>query len=188
MATVNDRLRVIAARFALAFGAIAAFVLGCLGPWIGLDWDPARREMLLSFLTVFGAIWLAESAGALTGYLIVVLVASVEHQGLMGEIDEFFVLPEARSQGVGARLLAAAEAALTRRGCVRPTPTGSRRTTTRFPTLRRPARTRWRRPNSSSPRPSSPMRATSRPAASAMPSSARTSSCHSNRRTQPRCS
>ena len=49
----------------------------------------------------------------------VVLVMSIEHQGLMGEIDEFFVLPEARSRRTGTRLLAAAEAALTRRGCVR---------------------------------------------------------------------
>ena len=37
----------------------------------------------------------------------------------MGEIDEFFVLPAARSRGVGSALLAAAEAALARRGCVR---------------------------------------------------------------------
>jgi moderate conductance mechanosensitive channel len=65
MATVKDRLGVIAARFALAFGAIAAFVLGGLGPLLGLDWDPARREMLLSFLTVFGAIWLAVATGDL---------------------------------------------------------------------------------------------------------------------------
>jgi len=37
----------------------------------------------------------------------------------MGEIDELFVLPEERSCGVGARLLAAAEAELLQRGCVR---------------------------------------------------------------------
>ena len=36
-----------------------------------------------------------------------------------GEIDELFVLPEVRSQGTGAGLLAAAEADLLRRGCVR---------------------------------------------------------------------
>ncbi len=53
------------------------------------------------------------------GYLTVVLVMSVEHGGLMGEIDEFFVLPEERSRGTGARLLAAAEETLARRGCVR---------------------------------------------------------------------
>jgi len=66
-----------------------------------------------------GYIWLAESQGMLVGYLIVVLVMSVEHQGLTGEIDELFVLPEARSHGTGTRLLAAAEADLVRRGCVR---------------------------------------------------------------------
>ena len=64
-------------------------------------------------------IWVAESRGVLQGYLIVVLVMSIEHRGLMGEIDEFFVQPQVRSRGVGARLLAAAEAALIRRGCVR---------------------------------------------------------------------
>lgn len=81
-----------------------------------------RVELVLKRLLAdsqLGAIWVAESGDTLTGYLIVVLVASVEHQGIMGEIDEFFVLPELRSQGLGARLLAAAEAALTRRGCVR---------------------------------------------------------------------
>ena len=66
-----------------------------------------------------GAIWVAESEGTLLGYLIVVLVLSLEHQGLMGEIDEFFVQPQARSRGTGARLLAAAEAALRQRGCLR---------------------------------------------------------------------
>jgi GNAT superfamily N-acetyltransferase len=66
-----------------------------------------------------GLVWVAESGGQLRGYLIAVLVLSVEHQGLMAEIDEFFVMPEVRSRGVGDRLLAAAEAALSARGCVR---------------------------------------------------------------------
>jgi GNAT superfamily N-acetyltransferase len=66
-----------------------------------------------------GAIWVAESQGTLVGYLIVVLLMSIEHQGLMGEIDEFFVVPEARLRGTGAQMLAAAEAELTQRGCVR---------------------------------------------------------------------
>ena len=76
-------------------------------------------KQLLSGPTAPGAIWVAESEGVLVGYLIVVLVLSVEHQGLMGEIDELYVLPEARLRGIGAQLLAAAEAQLTRRGCVR---------------------------------------------------------------------
>jgi len=74
---------------------------------------------LLAVPAVRGAIWVAESQGTLSGYLIVVLVMSIEHQGLMGEIDEFFVSPECRSQGVGAKLLAVAETDLARGGCVR---------------------------------------------------------------------
>jgi GNAT superfamily N-acetyltransferase len=81
-----------------------------------------RVELVLKRLLAepqLGAVQVAEADGRLLGYLIVVLVLSVEHQGLMGEIDEFFVLPEARSQGVGGALLEAAESALAARGCVR---------------------------------------------------------------------
>ena len=81
-----------------------------------------RVELVLQKLLAdprLGLVWVAESDGQLQGYLIAVLVLSVEHQGLMAEIDEFFVLPEARSCGVGSRLLAAAEGALAARGCVR---------------------------------------------------------------------
>jgi len=46
-------------------------------------------------------------------------VLSLEHGGLMAEIDELFVLPEQRARGIGAQLLAAAEAALAARGYVR---------------------------------------------------------------------
>ena len=84
--------------------------------------EALRIELVLKQLltsSTAGAIWVAESQGALAGYLIAVLFFSVEHQGLMGEIDEFFVLPEARSGGAGAKLLQAAEQALGRRGCVR---------------------------------------------------------------------
>ena len=65
METVKDRLRVIAARFALALGEIAAFVLGSIGPFLALDWDPVRREMVLGFLIVFVAIWAAVGTGDL---------------------------------------------------------------------------------------------------------------------------
>jgi GNAT superfamily N-acetyltransferase len=84
--------------------------------------DPAGIERVLQQLvggSPYGAMWVATQEATLTGYLIVVLVMSVEHQGLMGEIDEFFVQPPARSHGVGAQLLAAAEAELKRRGAVR---------------------------------------------------------------------
>jgi GNAT superfamily N-acetyltransferase len=65
-----------------------------------------------------GAIWVAEANGGLVGYLIAVYVFSLEQKGLMAEIDEFFVAPAARSGGVGAALLDAAEGDLSRRGCV----------------------------------------------------------------------
>ena len=84
--------------------------------------DALRVEVTLQRLLAepqLGGIWVAAAAHTLEGYLIVVHVLSVEHQGLMAEIDEFFVLPERRARGVGAALLEAAEAALARRGCVR---------------------------------------------------------------------
>ena len=65
METVKDRLRVIAARFALAFGAIAVFVLGSLGPFLALDWDPVRRELVLAFLIVYVVIRAAMATGDL---------------------------------------------------------------------------------------------------------------------------
>jgi GNAT superfamily N-acetyltransferase len=81
-----------------------------------------RIELVLQRLLAeprLGAIWVAESDARLVGYLIAVLVLSVEHHGFMGEIDEFFVVPEARASGIGTQLLAAAETALAVRGCVR---------------------------------------------------------------------
>jgi GNAT superfamily N-acetyltransferase len=56
-----------------------------------------------------GAIWVAESGAAPCGYLLAVFMFSLEHGGMMAEIDEIFVLPEMRSTGIGALLLSAAE-------------------------------------------------------------------------------
>lgn len=84
--------------------------------------DALRIEMLLQRLLGeprLGAVWVAEESGRILGYLVAATVLSLEHGGLMAEIDELFVLPEARARGSGARLLAAAEAALTARGYVR---------------------------------------------------------------------
>lgn len=64
-----------------------------------------------------GAGWIAESAGRAVGYLLAVYVFSLEHAGMTAEIDEFFVLPSARSGSLGGRLLAAAEAEFTAAGC-----------------------------------------------------------------------
>ncbi|HYL02856.1 MAG TPA: GNAT family N-acetyltransferase [Steroidobacteraceae bacterium] len=81
-----------------------------------------RMELVLQHLLAeprLGVVLVAEADGRLVGYLAAVTMLSIEHQGPMAEIDEFFVLPEARARGVGGRLLAAAETALAARGCVR---------------------------------------------------------------------
>jgi GNAT superfamily N-acetyltransferase len=65
-----------------------------------------------------GAIWVAEADGELLGYLIAVNTFSLEQQGPMAEIDEFFVSPAARTCGVGAALLDVAESDLACTGCV----------------------------------------------------------------------
>jgi ribosomal protein S18 acetylase RimI-like enzyme len=61
--------------------------------------------------------WIARARGEPVGYLLAVYVFSLEHLGLTAEIDEFFVLPSARGNGIGEELLQIAEAEFTRRGC-----------------------------------------------------------------------
>jgi ribosomal protein S18 acetylase RimI-like enzyme len=81
--------------------------------------DRPRIESLLANLisaSQLGACWVAEADGRLCGYLLAVFMMSLEHGGLMAEIDEVFVSPEMRSAGLGSRLVAAAECALAERG------------------------------------------------------------------------
>jgi hypothetical protein len=44
METVNDRLRLVAVRFAFAFGGVVAFGIGSFGPFLALDWPPLRER------------------------------------------------------------------------------------------------------------------------------------------------
>jgi GNAT superfamily N-acetyltransferase len=84
--------------------------------------EAARTAALLQRLIAepaLGSAWVAVSDGALVGYLVAVSVLSLEHQGVMAEIDEFFVDAGARGRGAGAALLSALEAALAAAGCVR---------------------------------------------------------------------
>ena len=55
--------------------------------------DAARTAALLARLCAqpaLGSAWVAESGGELVGYLVAVSVLSLEHQGLMAEIDELY--------------------------------------------------------------------------------------------------
>jgi GNAT superfamily N-acetyltransferase len=63
--------------------------------------------------------WIAECNGVAIGYLLAVLMFSLEHRGVMAEVDELFVVPHARAAGVGAALVFEAERALSARGVVR---------------------------------------------------------------------
>ena len=84
--------------------------------------DRARVESLLRKVLSEperGACWVAETNGEVCGYLLAVFVFSLEHDGLMAEIDELFVSPEARSAGVGSLLVSAAERDLAERGLLR---------------------------------------------------------------------
>ena len=62
---------------------------------------------------------IAECNGVAIGYLLAVLMFSLEHRGVMAEVDELFVVPNARAAGVGAALVDEAERALSARGVVR---------------------------------------------------------------------
>jgi GNAT superfamily N-acetyltransferase len=84
--------------------------------------DRPRIETLLRRLLAEperGACWVAEADGRLCGYLVAVIMFSLEHGGLMAEIDEVFVSAQQRSTGVGALLIARAERDLAVRGMVR---------------------------------------------------------------------
>jgi GNAT superfamily N-acetyltransferase len=71
--------------------------------------DVLRRPQL-------GACWVAEEGDQLIGYLLAVYLFSLEHGGMMAEIDEFFVLSERRSSQVGSALLDTASQAMTQDG------------------------------------------------------------------------
>ena len=76
----------------------------------------APLERLLSS-PALGAVWVATDAQQPLGYLILVYVFSLEHQGMTAEIDEFFVVADHRVSGVGSQLLREAEAESVRQGC-----------------------------------------------------------------------
>ena len=64
-----------------------------------------------------GAGWIAVVEGVAVGYLLAVYVFSLEHLGVTAEIDEFFVSPSQRGNGIGTKLLKSAESEFLRAGC-----------------------------------------------------------------------
>jgi ribosomal protein S18 acetylase RimI-like enzyme len=84
--------------------------------------DRPRIEAALAALLSrpeHGSTWVAQAHGKLCGYLTAVYMLSLEHGGLMAEIDELYVCPEMRSRGVGSLLVTAAQRDMAARGLVR---------------------------------------------------------------------
>jgi GNAT superfamily N-acetyltransferase len=98
-----------------------------LASLVELYWDFENlrgydRPRILALLAEFladaqrGHCWVAEVQDRLVGYALAVYVFSLEHGGLMAEIDELFVIPEKRGAKIGAALLSEATQAMARRG------------------------------------------------------------------------
>jgi GNAT superfamily N-acetyltransferase len=83
-------------------------------------YDPLKVRTLLTRVledASLGRAWIARVYGEPAGYLLAVYVFSLEHQGQTAEIDEFFVVAQHRGLGLGAKMLAAAEAQFRIEGC-----------------------------------------------------------------------
>jgi len=65
-----------------------------------------------------GCCWVAGSKGVPRGYLLATFLFSLEFGGTMAEIDELFVLPEFRADGLGSRLVEKAVTQMQRSGLV----------------------------------------------------------------------
>jgi len=91
--------------------------------WIFEDvagFEPARVTKELERLLAdpaLGSGWIAWAGHDAAAYLIAVYVFSLEHLGLIAEIDEFFVLPSFRGREIGSELLQVAETEFIRRNC-----------------------------------------------------------------------
>jgi GNAT superfamily N-acetyltransferase len=67
--------------------------------------EAAFRE--LATRPELGRVWLAERDGETAGYVAVTFVFAMEHGGPVAVVDDFYVRPEARGEGLGTRTLAA---------------------------------------------------------------------------------
>ncbi len=69
-------------------------------------WAEASFKRLLRD-EVRGAVWIASRGSEPAGHVVLALTHSMEYGGLAGIIDDLFVRPRFRRQGIGSALLAA---------------------------------------------------------------------------------
>ena len=77
-----------------------------------------RPRWLASFLgrPELGQLWVATLDGRIAGYALAPFYFSIEFDGTVALVDEFFLVPECRGQGVGGRLLSKVLAGLRAEG------------------------------------------------------------------------
>ncbi len=85
----------------------------------GFVWDTTtKRRLLGEFLQrpELGRLWVAVSGERIVGYALVPFYFALEYDGAVGLLDEFYMLPAARGQGAGARLLREVMSGLSQEG------------------------------------------------------------------------
>ena len=82
-------------------------------PWSLPFGEPVARKNLTELLqhAVYGILYLACDGQTPVGYLVICFDFSLEYRGKGAWVDELFVLPSHRGQGIGTRLLDLAERA-----------------------------------------------------------------------------
>jgi len=108
--------------FRTATGDDVAIILTFMQRFYALDGYPfdetaarAAVERLIQDKAL-GTIWLITRADAILGYLVLTLGYSLEYHGRDAFIDELYLEPEHRGQGIGTRTLAFVEAECRARG------------------------------------------------------------------------
>ena len=74
----------------------------------GFNWDEdGKRRLLARFLgrPELGRLWVATLDGRVAGYALVPFYFSLEFDGTVALVDEFYLVPKYRGQGAGGRLL-----------------------------------------------------------------------------------
>jgi ribosomal protein S18 acetylase RimI-like enzyme len=81
----------------------------------GFPWDAARKRALLARLLEqpdWGGLWLVQRGGGSIGYVLVAHYFSLEYDGRVALLDEFWIAPAHRGDGLGAAVLEELEARL----------------------------------------------------------------------------
>jgi ribosomal protein S18 acetylase RimI-like enzyme len=72
-------------------------------PWESSDVRGSLGKLLAS--PALGRVFIAQRDGEIIGYTVLAFGYSLEHQGRDALVDELYVVPAERGQGVGSRLL-----------------------------------------------------------------------------------